>query len=464
MAVQPTPLQPLHALSPRPVASASSRTPRPRHAPGVVATRPRRGPAVGVPRGSRRRCHRAHRRPRREARPTRRAVHAMVAAHGRASCCGSTSAAGANSEAARHRPPRAIDVVDGARPPRRDRAFAPGSDRLALLREPLIDSGGVDPRTARAGATRSGRGRSCAEPTSTGRVALTVARSTASWRDGCHAPRASRSPPRSRRRARAPRHRRRWPLARRRCSKAFRTLGAYAVVAGEIDPAPLIDAAWRHDGGGLPAPLTVGRSMVFAEWQPGRHGATSRVGIPNRRARRRSARAAGSTRCWCRWSRSTARAHGSAPAPGSTTARSRSASHRPRGTRPLLIGLAYSWQEVSRARTPSVGRPARRHRHRHRGHPRPLSGRRPGRSVREVGAERGDEPRRVVRAAQLAGRVHRQLGHADVDGRDAEPRGGDRADGRAARQVGAGHEPLHGHLGRARHAGEERPRRAASVA
>jgi hypothetical protein len=27
--------------------------------------------------------------------------------------------------------------------------FAPGSERLALLREPLIDSGGVDPRAAR---------------------------------------------------------------------------------------------------------------------------------------------------------------------------------------------------------------------------------------------------------------------------------------------------------------------------
>jgi hypothetical protein len=32
--------------------------------------------------------------------------------------------------------------------------FGPGSDRLALLREPLIDSGGVDPRAARPRAAR----------------------------------------------------------------------------------------------------------------------------------------------------------------------------------------------------------------------------------------------------------------------------------------------------------------------
>ena len=54
---------------------------------------------------------------------------------------------------------------------------------------------------------------------------------------------------------------------------------------------------------------------------------------------------------------------------------------------------------------------------------------------------------RVVAPAQLPGRVHRQLGAADVDGRDAEARRGDRPDGRAARHVVAGDEHLPRHAG-----------------
>jgi hypothetical protein len=42
-----------------------------------------------------------------------------------------------------------LDPVDG---------FAPRSERLALLREPLLDSGGVDPRLARARRTPVTRG------------------------------------------------------------------------------------------------------------------------------------------------------------------------------------------------------------------------------------------------------------------------------------------------------------------
>ena len=50
-------------------------------------------------------------------------------------------------------------------------------------------------------------------------------------------------------------------------------------------------------------------------------------------------------------------------------------------------------------------------------------------------------------AAQLAGRVHRQLRHADVDGGDPEPGGGERSDRRAARHVVARHEDLPRHAG-----------------
>ena len=74
-----------------------------------------------------------------------------------------------------------------------------------------------------------------------------------------------------------------------------------------------------------------------------------------------------------------------------------------------------------------------------------LSGR-----TREV-AWRGRRPaRRVVGAAQLAGRVHRQLGDADVDGGDAEAGGRERADRRPARHVVARHEHLARHAGVAR--------------
>ena len=61
--------------------------------------------------------------------------------------------------------------------------------------------------------------------------------------------------------------------------------------------------------------------------------------------------------------------------------------------------------------------------------------------------ERGGQAGRVVGPAQLAGRVHRQLGHADVDGGDAEPGGGEGPDGGAARLVVAADEHLVGHAG-----------------
>src|SRR5687768_2618356 len=48
----------------------------------------------------------------------------------------------------------------------------------------------------------------------------------------------------------------------------------------------------------------------------------------------------------------------------------------------------------------------------------------------EEGGERSGEHGRVGGAADLAGRVHAELGDADVDRRDAEPAGGERADGR----------------------------------
>ena len=71
------------------------------------------------------------------------------------------------------------------------------------------------------------------------------------------------------------------------------------------------------------------------------------------------------------------------------------------------------------------------------GSPSQGGGQRRGSAVRAAG-----QPGRVVGAAQLAGGVHRQLRHADVDGGDAEAGGGDRTDRRTARHVVARHEHL----------------------
>ena len=70
--------------------------------------------------------------------------------------------------------------------------------------------------------------------------------------------------------------------------------------------------------------------------------------------------------------------------------------------------------------------------------------------ARSAGQVRGQcrgEPGRVVDAAELARRVHRQLRHADVDGGDAEAGGRQRTDRRAARHVVARDEHLVRHAG-----------------
>ena len=64
----------------------------------------------------------------------------------------------------------------------------------------------------------------------------------------------------------------------------------------------------------------------------------------------------------------------------------------------------------------------------------------------------------IVDAAQLAGRVHRQLRHPDVDGGDPEPRRGERPDRRAAGHVVARHEHLPRHTRRGARMLEQRGR------
>ncbi len=64
--------------------------------------------------------------------------------------------------------------------------------------------------------------------------------------------------------------------------------------------------------------------------------------------------------------------------------------------------------------------------------------------------QRPPEELGIPRASGLPGRVHRELRHADVDGRHAESGRGDRSDGRAAGQVAAAHEALDGDARRPR--------------
>ena len=125
------------------------------------------------------------------------------------------------------------------------------------------------------------------------------------------------------------------------------TLGAYAAVAGEIDPAPLIDAAWRHEVAVYLPRLTVGRSMVFAQWQPAPWGALGALGIPEPPPQApvcAAARLDAVLVPLVAFDRSGTRLGTGA----GFSDRAFAFRHtQARGTRPLLIGLAYTWQEAS---------------------------------------------------------------------------------------------------------------------
>ena len=95
-----------------------------------------------------------------------------------------------------------------------------------------------------------------------------------------------------------------------------------------------------------------------------------------------------------------------------------------------------------------------------------LPTRRPSRSTARRAAisssRRRGRPSRcagIVGAAQLAGRVHRQLRHADVDGGDPETGRRERPDRRPARDVVARDERLHRHAGLLAARPEQRRRR-----
>jgi 5-formyltetrahydrofolate cyclo-ligase len=117
-------------------------------------------------------------------------------------------------------------------------------------------------------------------------------------------------------------------------------------VRGEVDPAPLVEWAWS-----VPVPvfvprLTVGRSMVFAAWKPGAPTRLGAFGIPEP-ALEAPVRAAGRLGAvlvpLVAFDRTGTRLGTGAGYYDRTFEFRR---HQPRGTAPLLIGLAYAWQEA----------------------------------------------------------------------------------------------------------------------
>ena len=127
------------------------------------------------------------------------------------------------------------------------------------------------------------------------------------------------------------------------------------------------------------------------------------------------------------------------------TTRTRSIGRSP----PSSIGTTSSSRRAPSRSNGRVDSPVRRRCHERTDHPSVRSLIARSGSGQEVG-EGGGEVDGVVGAAQFAGRVHRELRHADVDRGDPEPGRGDRTDRRTARHVVARHEHLPRHAGRVR--------------
>jgi 5-formyltetrahydrofolate cyclo-ligase len=128
--------------------------------------------------------------------------------------------------------------------------------------------------------------------------------------------------------------------------EGVRTLGAYAAVAGEIDPAPLIDAAWRHEVAVYLPRVTVGRSMVFAQWHAGGAAHLGAFGIPEPPAHASICSAARLDAVLVPLVAFDRRGTRLGTGAGFYDRAFAFRLNQARGTRPVLIGLAYSWQEV----------------------------------------------------------------------------------------------------------------------
>jgi 5-formyltetrahydrofolate cyclo-ligase len=126
------------------------------------------------------------------------------------------------------------------------------------------------------------------------------------------------------------------------------SLGAYVAVAGELDPAPVVDWAWHHAVAVFVPKLTAGHSMVFVPWAAGAERRRGPFGIPEPVVDtpvRAAGRLAAVLVPLVAFDRQGTRLGTG----GGFYDRAFAFRHdQPRGSSPVLIGLAYAWQEVAR--------------------------------------------------------------------------------------------------------------------
>jgi 5-formyltetrahydrofolate cyclo-ligase len=124
------------------------------------------------------------------------------------------------------------------------------------------------------------------------------------------------------------------------------SLGAYVAVHGEVDPSPLVRAAWAHGREVYVPKVTIGRSMVFAAWHEGDRTVRGAFGVPEPSsggAVRAAARLDAVLVPLVAFDRTGTRLGTGA---GFYDRAFAFRLDQPRGSRPLLVGLAYSWQEL----------------------------------------------------------------------------------------------------------------------
>ena len=128
---------------------------------------------------------------------------------------------------------------------------------------------------------------------------------------------------------------------------AATSIGAYVAIAGELDPAPLVDWAWSRSVPVYVPKITAGRSMVFAPWDAGGGRQVGAFGVPEPTAEapvRAAARLAAVLVPLVAFDRSGTRLGTGA---GFYDRAFAFRHDQPRGSEPLLIGLGYSWQELA---------------------------------------------------------------------------------------------------------------------
>lgn len=123
-------------------------------------------------------------------------------------------------------------------------------------------------------------------------------------------------------------------------------LGAYVAVSGEVDPAPIVTAAWQRGIAVFVPRITAGRSMVFGAWRPGAVPARGLFGVPEPPTDaviRAASRLDVVLVPLVAFDRTGTRLGTGA---GFYDRAFAFRLTQPRGSRPMLVGLAYHWQEA----------------------------------------------------------------------------------------------------------------------